>query len=243
MHLAEVFAAGTPAFWSLVAFLALVVAVFVEAERGLLATATLIVGVVLVQLLGVDLLGLVLARPWAVAPVIAGYFAAGAGWAVVKWWVFVNDQRARYDELRGAFLHAFGYDPRGAMPEELQPAWRDCTRLAAAGPKRLAVLPRPGGNKARILRWMSYWPCSLALTVLNDPVRRAFLAVYRRLIATFQHITDAAFKGVEADLPPESPDEMTDLNDPVLTEYAVADLVAGQVRERAVVRGVTSGAA
>lgn len=39
--------------------------------------------------------------------------------------------------------------------------------------------------------------------MLKDPIRKAFLTIDRDIAAHLQKISDRAFKGVEADLPPE----------------------------------------
>ena len=39
--------------------------------------------------------------------------------------------------------------------------------------------------------------------MLKDPIRKAFLTIDRDIAAHLQKISDRAFKGAEADLPPE----------------------------------------
>ena len=76
-------------------------------------------------------------------------------------------------------------------------------------------------NKAKILRWMSYWPWSFAWTMLKDPIRKAFLTIYRDIAAHLQKISDRAFRGVEADLPPAEELPIAQRTDPVLMEFGI----------------------
>jgi len=50
--------------------------------------------------------------------------------------------------------------------------------------------------KARIMGWMIYWPLSLAWTLLNDPVRRLFEAIYNGIAKSLQEISNQAFRDI-----------------------------------------------
>lgn len=52
-------------------------------------------------------------------------------------------------------------------------------------------------NKTRIVAWMSYWPASMAWTLIDDPVRRTFLAIYDHIGGSLQRISDRRFAGIE----------------------------------------------
>jgi hypothetical protein len=69
---------------------------------------------------------------------------------------------------------------------------------------------------------MSYWPWSLTWTMLKDPMRKAFLAIYHNIAEQLQEISNRAFKGVEADLPPEEESPLSQRMDPVLLEFGIA---------------------
>ncbi len=159
-----------------------------------------------------------------------GYFAAGTGWTVAKWWFYVREQRAWYDELRAAFLRFHGLEPARPMPENLQHRWQQCVASARKERRNLDVNPLAARHKARILRWMSYWPWSAAWTLLKDPVRKAFLSVYYQIAERLQEISDKAFRGVEADLPKEDRSKAGHQPDPVFVEFGVADLVAQETQ-------------
>jgi hypothetical protein len=178
------------------------------------------------QFLGdVNIYGYVINHPWTVVLGALGYFAAGTSWAIAKWWFYVHEQRACYDELRAAFLRVHGFEPDCQMPVSLQLLWQRCLVNARKERRRLDVQPLAAGHKARILWWMSYWPWSALYTLLKDPVRKAFLSIYHHLADYLQEISDKTFRGVEADFPKEDKPQARQQPDPVLVEFGVAEMV------------------
>jgi hypothetical protein len=222
MQLPEIFLIGSLWFWLLVFGEVIAVSVMVERERGAIATLTFLATLLLLQFLGhVNICGYVIQHPLLVVLGAAGYFALGMLLAVAKWWFYVREQRAWYDELRAAFLRMYGYEPSSAMPEELQHSWQNCLVLAKKNGQRLVVRPLAARHKADILRWMAYWPWSFSWTMLKDPVRKAFLTIYHNIAEYLQEISDRAFKGVEADLPAEEEIPAAQRRDPVLAEFGI----------------------
>lgn len=61
------------------------------------------------------------------------------------------------------------------------------------------LVPSVRSEKSRIMTWMMYWPWSAAWTLINDPVKRAFTAVYNHLRALFEGIVKSAFRGLDLD--------------------------------------------
>jgi hypothetical protein len=68
---------------------------------------------------------------------------------------------------------------------------------------------------------MSYWPWSLSWTILKDPVRKAFSTIYHHIAVYLQEISDRAFKGIEADLPPAEEVPVSPRLDLVFVEFGV----------------------
>jgi hypothetical protein len=222
MHLPEIFLVGSLWFWLLLVAEVIVVFMLLEWDQGAIATLTFLVTLLLLQFLGeVNIYGYVIQHPWTVALGAAGYFALGTLWATAKWWFYVREQRAWYDELRSTFLCIHRLEPQGAMPEGFQHPWQQCLALAKKNGRRLHVRPLVAQHKACILRWMSYWPWSFSWTMLKDPVRKAFLTIYHNIAEHLQEISDRAFKGVEADLPPEEEVPAAQRTDPVLAEFGI----------------------
>src|SRR3954447_22656276 len=114
----EVFVVGSLWFWLLLVVETILLSVLVEWDKGAIATATFLITLFLLHFLGdVNIYGYLIRHPWTVVLGAAGYFALGTLWAIAKWWFFVREQRAWYDELRAAYLRLFRLEPQDAMPE------------------------------------------------------------------------------------------------------------------------------
>jgi hypothetical protein len=218
----EIFVVGSLWFWLLLAAETLLLFVLVEWDRGALATATFVATLLLLQFLGdVNLYGYAIGHPWTVVLGAAAYFTVGTLWAIAKWWFYVHQQRGWYDELRSAYLGLYRVGSRDAMPADLQDQWQGCLVNARRGRRPIEVRPLAARHKAEIVRWMSYWPWSLSWTLVKDPIRRAFLTIYREIAAHLQRISDRAFEGVEADLPPAAELPIAQRTDPVLAKFGI----------------------
>ena len=210
--MAELFLVGTFWFWMLVVAELLLLFTFVEYENGFGATVSvLIFGAILQSMGGVDITGFMVGNPFKVLALVVGYFALGALWGVVKWWIFCADRLREYEEFKTSFLKARGHANAKTVPEELRRAFKDALASNKWHSKGdLSVAPSAKEHKAKILRWMTFWWVSLIWSLINDFVKRLFREIYNRIAAFLQHISDSMFNkaGVEADLavPPESND-------------------------------------
>jgi hypothetical protein len=54
--------------------------------------------------------------------------------------------------------------------------------------------PKVDVHSTRIIGWMSFWPCNLVWTLLNDPVRRLFELTFEYTKSIFQRIADRAYE-------------------------------------------------
>jgi hypothetical protein len=239
MNWPEIFVVGSLWFWLLLAGETLFLLVLLEWDRagrigGVIATLTLAATLLLLQFLGdVDIYGYVIQHPWTVALGALGYFVGGTFWSIAKWWFYVREQRGLYDELRSAFARVHGFEPQSAVPEDLQPQWLQWLTTAKNNGRYLEVRPLAVKHKARIVRWMSYWPWSLIGTVLKDPVRKAFVSIYHNIQEHLQEISDRAFKGTETDFPKEKEAETTRMLDSVLAEFGVKHVAVRSPRQGA----------
>ncbi len=103
---------------------------------------------------------------------VLGYVAVGVAYVWLKWYSFVHAAARRLKDWqsRNTNQQAYGHH---------------------IGVKSLPI--RVGDYKWEIFGWMFYWPLSGAWTLLNDPVRRLFNAIYERIGGTLQKIADKAF--------------------------------------------------
>lgn len=181
---------GSLWFWVLVAAAIVALFTFIDHDDGIGATGTLIAFFLIQQLFGdFKVFSYVKFHPARTAELLIAYFLAGTLWAIAKWWFHVREERAKYDEKRASFLRGQELEPSDGIPEDLKAKW------AEWAPKK----PNVSDSKERILRWMSFWPWSMVWTLINDPIKKAFRAIYRYIQKLLQLIVDKAFEGTEAD--------------------------------------------
>jgi len=217
------FAIGTLWFWVLLvaAFICILWALEDDEYPGTKATITCIVTLALIYFLGGrsainDLFSFVAHNPLVIAMAFGGYLLAGTVWSVVKWYFFVLNARDKYREDVSDINEEFNsnmdrlkkYIAKVESGEEkvkdkdsvLTKYKEEIERRTSANTEDIARskqrnMPSAKGNKSRILTWMFYWPFSGIWTIINDPVRRAFQWIYKRLEGVYQKITVSAFEG------------------------------------------------
>lgn len=128
---------------------------------------------------GGSLLALLAAQPHLIVFGCVAFFVLGTVWAVVKWWFFVRDLA---DKRREQIAKA---DLLGGAPGK---------NIKVFG---LITKPVVRDHKSRIMTWMCFWPFSMVWTLINDPIRRIFKAIYSRIKGMLQRIADRAFEGLE----------------------------------------------
>lgn len=181
-------AVGGVLFWILVAIVCIWLFVAVEYEKWGWATISVIATFALLGWLGdFSIWNVAVNHPLLAVACAGGYVLLGIGWSFGKWYFFVLNMRDKHLEavarLKGLLAH------RGKAFA------RDVNRRTGY------EKPVAKEHKGRILTWMIYWPWSLVWTILNDPIKKFFKYIFRKLQATYQRIADRAYAGVE-DLPP-----------------------------------------
>ena len=61
-------------------------------------------------------------------------------------------------------------------------------------PKWKNYIPKVASNKGKIISWMTYWPISASWTIINDPIRRMYNSIFKRLDKVYVKISDKVFK-------------------------------------------------
>jgi hypothetical protein len=135
---------------------------------------------------------------------IPAYFAAGIGWGIARWYLWLHHHADKYKEARRYFLVENKYPDATLdtpVPDELRDVFLN-TRFGKQADFNAAA------NKGRIIGWMAMWPFSMLWTVLDEPWRR----LYRALSAMFQRIADRVRKstGIDMDLLPRREDRDTE---------------------------------
>jgi hypothetical protein len=162
---------GSLWFWILAAVVSGVVFAFIDHEDGVGATGTLALFFLLIHRFGnISAVSFVMANPYRILGWAVAYFLIGTLWSFAKWWFHCRAQRELYNEKKRQH-NSYG------VPEK----------------------PSAADSKDMILRWMTFWPWSAIWTLINDPIKKAFREIFRKLQAQFQKIADKAWEGV----PPE----------------------------------------
>jgi len=190
-------------FLAIIGLIALAIAatVLVETEKFGWATIVLLVSVGITQ--GLHVLPIF---SWiethAITTVLyaLAYITIGITWSFIKWFSFLMMARDKYRQWKHEFFTFGGLDPCLTVgPENLDDfkkfisGKRDYKYQDPIADLYEGKRPRAANNKARIVSWMSFWPCSVIGTVLNDPVRRLFNFLFTSFKALYQKISDAVF--------------------------------------------------
>jgi hypothetical protein len=186
---------GGVAFWILIGFVFLLNFYFIEAEKTFWATVTLVGTFAALALLGdFNLWHVVRENPMEALYSGIGYFLLGAGWSLGKWWFHVKDMYRQYSEARAEFMVVNGKTAADQMDQTMKDKWK--LNYSA----QHYAKPKVRQNKSRITLWMMYWPWSAVWTVINDPVRKIFAAIFHELQGLYQKIADSVYKNAERDV-------------------------------------------
>lgn len=201
----ELFVVGTFWFWLLLVAEIVLLFVFVEYENGIGATISVLAFGALLQMFGnVDIIQYLRANPIFVLSCAAAYFACGAVWGIIKWWIFCHDKLETYQEKRDAFFREHNVDSSTkVVPPELRERWKRVVESVQQdyrnGDKEFGKPPQVRTHKAQIMRWMSFWVISMVWSFINDFVKRVFRTIYQRLAAFLQRISDNLFGSIKED--------------------------------------------
>lgn len=191
------FELGTVGFWILILIATLFVFFMTELEEPAWATASLILVFVTLACCGdFNLWHVLRANPVGGILAVIGYVVIGATWSVGKWWFFVRERRANYQEFRDRFMNENKLPLGEEIPNGLKKGFKE--RLARNTDK-LIDKPVIQEHKARLSTWMTFWPWSMTWTMINDPVKKMFRWVLEQLQGVYQHMADSIFKGTEND--------------------------------------------
>ena len=202
--LLSMFMFGTFWFWALLGVGMIVMTAFIVHEKDVKAALTLIVVLAALALFG-DFNALAWVRAHAVGFCVGlgVYLAVGTVFAVFKWWRFVGRLRDKYDEAKAQYLQSRGLSGPN-IPVEHRERWRNHVRQYVSD-LRGQFPPQAREYKGKIVSWMTYWPWNLLWTLINDPIRRLFKAIFQAIQGTLQGISDRAFQDTADDFKTEEP--------------------------------------
>lgn len=171
----------------------------IESENGLGVTALFVATLLLLQFgTSLDPLGWVAEHPVLTLVSIVAYFFVGVIGAHLKWRLFVSD---KMEKLGEATLTAKTYyatqlaDP--ARQADARRKVRDMAMQETFG-KTIDLPLQVSKSKARIMRWMAYWPLVAIHFLLWDSMKRAYEIAYRSIAKSLQRYSDAAYDAHKA---------------------------------------------
>lgn len=193
------FALGSLGFWILLAVETVVLLALIEHERPWVGSLTLIVtGALLHFFGGINLVALAVENPGGAGLLLGLYFVAGAVWATVKWFLFVLRKKEDYLEAKERWRPQDEmYQHSNSKEAEAKLTWDTSNMRRHYLNSKGGLAPLVRENKERVMLWMVYWPWSAVWTVINDPIKRLFRAIFNMLQDTLQAISNRVWQDVK----------------------------------------------
>jgi hypothetical protein len=183
---------GTLGFWLFASVVVIAMLTCINFQKGFGATVVAVGTILAFQFFGgYDIFGYVRHNPMSLLSYVGIYAALGVGTGIFKWWRYVRNHRAKYLEAKTEYQ-----DDKGTLD-----GWEKYREAGNYSAIKFIFQPVARKHKAVITMWMTYWPLVLVWTVINDPVRKFFRAVYERVSGLLEAISHNAFKDVDNDLP------------------------------------------
>lgn len=209
--IAGFFMIGAIGFWALIGCLTVLIFWNIEKEEVGLVTFVLIGATWLVCWAnGIPLFSLMAQNLPLTLGIIAGYFVAGTGWAIGKWYFYISRFRYAYDEIKAKWLkkaNVVSLDLLSAVQAKdfRSDVLTEFGRLNNRNgyysrPPDTITFPLAAERKSAILGWMMYWPFSMTWTLINDPVKRAFIAIYRHISGGLDRMTQRITGDIQNEL-------------------------------------------
>lgn len=160
--------------WAAILVVSVLVIIGLEIESGPTTLVFLLVGVALVWFAGGHSVPTVSGtihwfdQNWIGILIFIGcYVLIGTGWGLAKWLFYLHNVADTLEE---------GKKKWGWSDASLKEKWQKQTD--------------PFNNKGTITMWMVYWPWSALWTLLNDPIKRLYRAIYQALTTTYQRMAN-----------------------------------------------------
>jgi hypothetical protein len=206
-------AIGGSWFWIFVILASMSIIASLENNRRVIATFLAIGSILALVFLGnTGIFSWVAAHPLLLILYGVGYIVVGALYGILKWYLLLHDRADRYLEVRTSWLEGAIKQNSSKLPAkvcqealttgilagDVKKAWKKYAKDQYYG--RRLTKPSVGRNKGRILSWVTYWPLSGLWTLINDPIRRIFKWLYRRISTKLQIMADKVFADIDIEM-------------------------------------------
>lgn len=193
--IAAFFVIGTFGFWLSFVLLGIVIFWNIENEEvGIATLTTIVLAALILWANDLSLWGLITSNPIETLLVVGGYFLAGTLWSVGKWYFYIRRYNHEYEEIKRGYLRECGLTSIEQFSETQKKDFRykvvnAFNRLSGRYSSDSFKFPLAAERKTAILGWMMYWPYSMTWTLINDPVKRAFITIYRNIAGGLDRMT------------------------------------------------------
>lgn len=182
-----------------------IIAMAILLENELEGWATTIFSLGLALLLWnfkMDIWSFIISNPTKTIGFILFYILAGVVWSFLKWHSYVKNIFLKIKEVKDNFIREnkeineknirFFNDNLRSLKLKDADGYQFNIDTNATFDKILEkATPVASKKKSVITSWISYWPVSLAATLLNNPFRRFFEWIYTNLSGYYDKITNS----------------------------------------------------
>lgn len=191
---------GSLLFWAILAVWVVSVWILTEREYGLFGFLSTVAYVAILQFVfKVNVLLWVAKNPGLLLVFAGMYLFFGGLWAFWRWYLFVKDKLEEYQHLKSEWLTTKNVTET-TVPDTLKEEWGKYINSTAYR-QEMCQIPKVRQHKAKIMRWIGYFPISAISWVFNDMVRRFVKIVYEYMHDWLQGIANNVFASIKKDLP------------------------------------------
>ena len=198
------FILSAPFVLSAIIVIAISIAVLLEFEKSGWATTLFSIGSALtIWAYKAEIWDVASTNPLPILYFSLAYIAAGLTWSLFKWKIYIGKRTEKFNLAKQTFIDANG---------DIKNNWKGWISYLNDGiyyslnigsifyesnkPEEIVakIIPKANIKKSLIVSWISYWPMSLAATLLNNPFRRFFEWIYSLVAGIYDKMGNAEAK-------------------------------------------------
>lgn len=196
----ELFLFGTLWFWIVTSALVTALVTSVCKDSGFFASLFLLITFLFLQFgARIDIIGMAERHPALVVCGVAGYVAIGLAWMVLKWQFLFRAVSQAYASFREKWYEYSKDEHRyaGVSKAEMFSMFPERGASYIIGVQRKfdvrSIPMKVREEYPTLFFWAVYWPISVVITILNDPIRKLFRTLIHGLSGIMQTMSDKEF--------------------------------------------------
>ncbi len=196
-------------FWFAIASV-ITIAVLLEFEKeGWATTIFSVASALIIWNYRDSIIEFVLSSPGTTFGFIGSYIAGGLIWSLIKWKSYINNKIESFQKVKEKF-ESNGGSIKNQWNNWISYLNSNLNRSFFEGdtPEEVAekVIPKASEKKSLITSWISYWPASLAATLLNNPFRRFFEWIYSMVSGVYDKMGKSAQNSISKGMEKAQPE-------------------------------------